>query len=618
MRVSVANLLWLFAAVIMTGLSLSIGLQTYTLERVKVNGPLYAQIVVGKDLIADILPPPLYIVEAYMLAGEVVLRADSAVANTSKIEALFEDYEARRVYWEQSALPEDLRDMLFNDVLVKGDLFWREYRERFLPSLKTASAAVTVERMDGLARRFWEHDAAVRKLVQMANIHLVAREVEAQETSARLGFAAKAGGAVSFLLFIMGIAFFRHRAIVPLRRFTSYMSHLAAGDLTKDVPYAERGDEIGEMAQSVEVFRQAAMERKRMRLEAEDARIGAELEQQERQRLTAEQARALASVVERLGSGLERLSHSDVSITIDEPFHCEFEALRHNFNRSLATFHETLIAVLQATGDIHANGQEMRSASELLARRTEEQASALEETAAALEEVAVTVRQSSERSLDTRKLVGEAKASTHESSRVVTSAIGAMKRIEASSAEIGQIVGVIDEIAFQTNLLALNAGVEAARAGESGKGFAVVAQEVRELAQRSASAAKEIKVLIANSGVEVDAGVRLVGETGTALTRIEDYVQTIDRNVDAISTAALEQAEGLKQISTAVHDLDRMTQQNAAMVQQTTLISARLSEGSEALTNLVGRFQLSHGGKPAAHIASAEKPSHAGRAAAVR
>ncbi len=373
---------------------------------------------------------------------------------------------------------------------------------------------------------------------------------------------------------------------------SSYMSHLAEGDLTKEVPFGDRKDEIGEMANSVEVFRQAALERKRMRIEAEEMRATAVEEQRSRAAIVAEQAEALSHVVETLGAGLARLAQCNIRYTIDDPFVLHFEPLRRDFNNALAAFQTTLVQVLETTQAIHENGLEMRSASDNLAKRTEQQAAALEETSAALEQVAVTVAQSSERSVETRKLVADTKSCTEDSGRVVRNAIDAMKKIEQSASEIGQIIGVIDEIAFQTNLLALNAGVEAARAGDAGKGFAVVAQEVRELAQRSAAAAKEIKTLVSNSGQQVDRGVKLVDETGSALARIDNFVSSIDRNVDAISTAAIEQSAGLKQISVAVNDLDQMTQQNAAMVEETTALSHTLSAASTHLTALVNSFVL--------------------------
>lgn len=591
-RLTIARLLITFAVVVVVGLAGSIGLQSFTLSQLKVNGPVYDGIIDGKDLVADILPPPLYLVEAYMLASEAVLDPSKAESASTKIAALATDYETRRQYWQVSQLPQALKLKLAEDVLVKGDAFWLLYNERFSRPAAFGDAASAGTAIRELGEKFWAHDAAVRELVQMANAHLVHEESGAQATSVSLERLAFAGSGLSVLMFIAGIWYFRRRAITPLTGISSYMAHLASGDLTKEVPFGDRTDEIGAMAHSVEVFRQAALERQRMREEAEGLRTFAAAEQQRRASAMAEQAEALSHVVETLGAGLARLAQCNIRYTIDEPFVADFEPLRNDFNNALASFQTTLEQVLDTTRAIHENGLEMRSASDNLAKRTEQQAAALEETSAALEEVAVTVAQSSERSTETRKLVAEAKVCTEDSGRVVKNAIEAMKNIERSAAEIGQIIGVIDEIAFQTNLLALNAGVEAARAGEAGKGFAVVAQEVRELAQRSAVAAKEIKTLVSNSGQQVNVGVKLVDDTGHALARIETYVSSIDRNVDAISTAAVEQSAGLRQISIAVNELDQMTQQNAAMVEETTALSHTLSSASTHLSTLVNSFVL--------------------------
>jgi len=591
-RLTIARLLLTFAAVVVIGLVTSIGLQSFTLSQLKVNGPVYDGIIDGKDLVADILPPPLYLVEAYMLASEAVLDPSRAEQASVKIATLASDYQTRRQYWQASQLPAALKQKLAEDVLIKGDAFWRLYNERFseIASYGDAEAAGTGIR--DLREKFWAHDAAVRELVGMANTHLAGEERGAAATSASLERVAFVGSGLSVLMFIAGIWYFRRRAIAPLASISGYMAHLAGGDLTKEVPFGDRTDEIGEMAQSVEIFRQAALERQRMREEAEGLRALAADEQHRRATAMAEQAEALSHVVETLGAGLARLAECNIRYTIDDPFMADFEPLRQDFNNALAAFQTTLVQVLETTQAIHENGLEMRSASDNLAKRTEQQAAALEETSAALEEVAVTVAQASERSTETRKLVAEAKVCTEDSGRVVQNAIEAMKNIERSAAEIGQIIGVIDEIAFQTNLLALNAGVEAARAGEAGKGFAVVAQEVRELAQRSAVAAKEIKSLVSNSGQQVNVGVKLVDDTGHALARIDNYVSSIDRNVDAISTAAVEQSAGLKQISIAVNELDQMTQQNAAMVEETTALSHTLAAASTHLSALVNSFVL--------------------------
>ena len=296
--------------------------------------------------------------------------------------------------------------------------------------------------------------------------------------------------------------------------------------------------------------------------------------------------------LQEIGAGLERLADCNIRVTIDEPFVSEFDHLRHDFNESLAKFQETLEEVLAQTAMLSKNSGEMRESAGGIAHRSEQQAAALEETSAALEEITVTARESSARTADARKLVIDARTAASKSVEVVNATVSAMDRIESASKEITNIIGVIDEIAFQTNLLALNAGVEAARAGEAGKGFAVVAQEVRELAQRSAKAAKEIAGLIANSSKEVAEGVRLVGETGQALKSIEGFVQSIDTNIAAISTGSSEQSTSLTEINSAVSSLDKMTQENAGMVSHMSMIAETLATGAGELEELVKRFKL--------------------------
>ena len=299
--------------------------------------------------------------------------------------------------------------------------------------------------------------------------------------------------------------------------------------------------------------------------------------------------------VNMLASGMKALAEGDLTRDIGKPFIASFEQLREDYNSVLDKLRQALGAVAQNAKAIAASSNEVKSASSDLSRRTEQQAASVEETAAALEEITTTVSDSSHRAEDAGKLVARTRENAERSGEVVKNAVAAMGAIETSSREISNIIGVIDDIAFQTNLLALNAGVEAARAGEAGKGFAVVAQEVRELAQRSAKAAKEIKALINTSGEQVKNGVQLVGNTGSALQEIASQVQEINANVLAIVEASKEQSIGLKEISQAVNIMDQSTQQNAAMVEQTSAASHSLAAEAHALFRLLGQFDLGNG-----------------------
>ncbi len=300
---------------------------------------------------------------------------------------------------------------------------------------------------------------------------------------------------------------------------------------------------------------------------------------------------------ETLAGALENLAAGNLDQSISEKFIPALEKLRLAFNESAAKLKQAMRAVGQNAAAIAAGSSEISKAAADLSSRTEQQAASIEETAAALEEITTTVADSSRRAEEAGKLVAQTKEDAERSSTVVNNAVAAMSQIAASSSEISNIIGVIDEIAFQTNLLALNAGVEAARAGDAGKGFAVVAQEVRELAQRSAKAAKEIKSLITASSEQVKSGVSLVGQTGKALEEILAQVQQINTNVVAIVEGAKEQATGLKEINQAVNTMDQGTQQNAAMVEQSTAASHSLAREADGLFRLLGQFKVGEAGE---------------------
>ncbi|OCP01271.1 MULTISPECIES: HAMP domain-containing methyl-accepting chemotaxis protein [unclassified Ensifer] len=393
---------------------------------------------------------------------------------------------------------------------------------------------------------------------------------------------------------VLGAILYAVRGIArPIQIITRSMARLAEGDTDSNIPYGARKDEIGEMARAVEVFRQAAIANRHLEADAQAQRVKAEAE---RLRVTEEAEaaaqRRLQEATAGLASGLRRLAAGDLAFQLNEPFAPDFEQLRHDLNQTVAQLADTLAAVSASSGSIDSGAREVSQSADDLSRRTEQQAASLEETAAALDQITVNVGNSSKRTHEARTVAGQANESARKSGAIVSGAVDAMGRIEHSSSQISNIIGVIDEIAFQTNLLALNAGVEAARAGDAGKGFAVVAQEVRELAQRSANAAKEIKGLIRNSAVEVESGVRLVRETGEALRTIEGFIVTINQHMDAIAVSAQEQSAGLSEVNTAVNQMDQVTQQNAAMVEEANAASATLAQEAGRLRDLIARFTL--------------------------
>jgi len=309
---------------------------------------------------------------------------------------------------------------------------------------------------------------------------------------------------------------------------------------------------------------------------------------EEQVRVAAEQH----TVVNALGQALQQMASGDLTADLNDTFPDEYEALRKDFNGALLALRGAMATVTQNVESIRSETTEITAAADDLSRRTERQAATLEETAAALDELTSSVRSAAEGADAASKMSENAQSNAEEGGEIARKAVIAMDGIKTSSHEISKITSVIDDIAFQTNLLALNAGVEAARAGEAGRGFAVVATEVRALAQRSSEAAREINTLISTSGEQVQQGVDLVDRTGAALSAIVTSVAEISERVAEIATSARQQSAGLNEINVAVNELDHVTQQNAAMFEETTAASHALTGEADALAQAVAKFDV--------------------------
>jgi methyl-accepting chemotaxis protein len=486
------------------------------------------------------------------------------------------------------------KDMEALQGAAKGEKFFDDLTAKLVPAIDkmtTESAAlvdINVKRMSAFENAAAGVDKIWAKLTDFAKTQKENAGVE-RERANRISITATLVGVVIAILAGIGlVATFKG----PIGRITSAMRRLAEGALDTRIDGDARADEIGDMARALGVFKENALEKERMEQASSQQRAAAE---QERARNEAEKRASEEQVtfaVNALASGLERLSKGDLTQEIHTPFAGSLDRLRSDFNGSLVRLRETLTHIQTNAYSIQSNGAVMRSSADDLSRRTEAQAASLEQTAAAVDEITVTVRGSAERARDANTIVASTRKMTDESVVVVANAIDAMARIEDASGKIEQIIEVIDDIAFQTNLLALNAGIEAARAGEAGKGFAVVAQEVRELAQRSGGAAKEIKALIDQAASEVSSGVSHVQKTGQVLGAISGQITEISNHVNGIATAAQDQASALHEVNGTVNQMDQMTQANAAMVEESNALSQQLAEEADMLMQLVNQFRL--------------------------
>ena len=558
--------------IIMVLIAFAVVVTGITIALVRFGGPMTEENTLQDVLLADILPPPAYSVEPFLLTSLMASDPASVATHMKRLDVTRDEFRQRQAYWAATPVPEELQGQV-DATIASADAFWQVLDRRFLPAARAGDArAMRAVQRGALARAYEAQHAHVLKLVAMSNTYREAMVARNYAITAAL--VALAGIAVLALAAAVIVAARRIRvlAIDPMAQIAGAMEAMAKGDLGVAVAGTHRKDEIGAMASALESFRQAALAQER-----------AQADQRE--------------VVHNLGDALAALARKDLKYRCHEPFPADYEVLREDFNLALAAMCTAMGMVRVGATSVEQSITEIRAATDDLASRNEVQAARIAETAQSLSDVTGAIGQISDDALAMNRAMVEADTRAREGHDVVQRAVQAMQAIEQSSQEIATIVGVIDAIAFQTNLLALNAGVEAARAGEAGKGFAVVATEVRGLAQRSAEAAEQIRTLISNSGAEVTEGARLVGESGVTLNAIVETVDSIGALVGAIAGSAQQQSQRLVAVDRAMAAMDEMTQANAAMVEQCSASTRSLSDEAQALIGHVTAFQTRDDGR---------------------
>jgi methyl-accepting chemotaxis protein len=668
-KLNVSGAIALLGAVIATGVVISAAIGTYTLYNVRIGGPAYARIIEGKDLLADVLPPPEYVIEAYLdatLAYQGRLTPDQAKQNIAKLR---KDYDDRHDYWQKSDLPTDLKTKLTDESSAKVAKFWDAVENQMLPALAHGDKAQAAKAYGVVTGLYKEHRAIVDQIVNGANAFSTAVENKADGTIARLTYVMAAVLLVLLAIVAIGITAIRRSVVKPILKLTDTLSTIASGDTGVEVPYIQRHDEIGTIAKATLSLRDSLIENTRQQSAAAERDRRAIEERAEQDRLMTEQkletdrrtaqereaataavmaeldaavggivkaamdgdfsqrvsldgkegtirnlAESLNTMCENIGIALDEIGHmmtalsnGDLTRRITASYNGSFALLKDNANKTAERISATVSDIKAAAREVTSASMEITASTTDLSQRTEEQAASLEETSASMEEMAATVKKNADNAQQANQSAAGTRDVANRGGEVVAQAVNAMARIEESSRNISEIIGVIDEIARQTNLLALNAAVEAARAGDAGRGFAVVASEVRSLAQRSSQAAKDIKDLIVNSGGQVKEGVDLVNRAGNALTEITQSIKQVADLVSDIAAASAEQSAGIEQVNKALTQMDEVTQQNSALVEENAATAKTLEQQARAMDERIAFFRIAEvavgGGAPRAAMA---------------
>ena len=487
-----------------------------TLNDLKINGPVYQRIVQGKDLIADILPPPEYIIESYLVNLQMASATDKAEQDTlaARLKTLKNEYDTRHEFWLKEELDSGLKDLLLNQAHTPVIAFYKTAFDEFIPAVQKQDKDAMAAAMARMKQAYDAHRKAIDQVVQITTKRNESDEVLAKEKISSATWLMLAIFAISLGAGIVFAAIIVRGLLVGLGGEPEYAveisRRIAAGDLTTDI--AIRDGNRDSLLYSMKVM----------------------------QEMLAKTVSEIQIASETVSTGAEQI----VSGNLD------------------------------------------------LSARTEAQTNSLGQAASSMAQETASIRHNADNAAQANALAVSASEAALKGGTVMSQVVDTMGRINTSSKQIVDIIGVIEGIAFQTNILALNAAVEAARAGEQGRGFAVVASEVRNLAQRSAAAAKEIKTLIDNSVEQVNIGAQLVDQAGVTMEEIVTGVKRVTDIIGEITSASREQIGGFEQISQVIGQMDQTTQQNAALVEETSAAAASLREQTDNLVKVASVFKL--------------------------
>jgi len=538
-RLTISRAIVVFGIAVVLGLAAIIGTSNYALQQIKVGGPVYDSIKLGNDLIADILPPPEYVIEAYLEATLALRDSAPRAERRERLTQLRKDYDDRREFWSKSGLDPALKSLLIEKSDAEVGRFWRAIEEGLLPALAAGNTEAAVTAYESITSAYKAHRAVIDDVVKRTTDANAAAEASASSTVSTLSNAVWAVSAAVFLMICAGLIGVALGVVRPISSMTSAMQCVAGGDLDAPVPSASRQDEIGAMAQAVQVSKDNAARVREMEADQSARRVRAEQERK------AEFARMADEFEATVGSVVGTVS----SVSSD------IEA--------------TAVTLADAARSTRTLAEGVSIVSENSSKSVGSAAAASEEMAASVDEIG---RQVDEANRITSAAVGEA----HRTNELMVALSGAAGRI-------GEVIKMITAVAEQTNLLALNATIEAARAGDAGRGFAVVAAEVKALSAQTARATDEIGSQIAQMQAATEASVGAIQQIGSTISRLSEISATIAAAVEEQGAATKEIARGVQQAADGSDEVVSSIQQVNRGAIDTGMAADKVSGASKTL-----------------------------------